>query len=945
MTTDPFTGPDNDPDPDRRRPAIMSGHAGECGVCGLEFDEGDLIRATADGAGWEPVDHDHDPEESVPVAPTPTELGRVPLPPFPDGLYQDSPPDDRAPAQYSCPECPKSFAPTKDHLVRTHKALATGERCPGSRAVPTELLPTGTPEFGDTAPQPDTAPVAPAAPVLVPEAGSVLAAAVAGSSQVAAAVDRINAGRAGMFTPSESARDLLAGDDRGDPIDAGAQPDPWEAPATQETLSLGDLYAALGSGHDDVVTEAERILGGDGRTPEQQAEMDARREAGAAAELERLRELLAAAPPEDATIHAHDDYDKRLEQQFPAAGVDGRSAFSGGLLPAVPEAVHTITTMAPGAVSRVAEESYRPAEPEPDRDSYGRYLLPDPVTGKGRSWRRATTFASVLDDTWNLDLWQKRHLVRGAAMAAVQDPGRLAPAARLDVREDKRILNDLVDALMADSGVNTAAEQGTYVHTLTEDIDRSADADQRNAAWAQVPDHYRADITAYGRALDQAGFRVVPSMLERRTAVAEFGVAGTFDQLLQLTRDIPGVGSAGDYVVGDKKTGSDMSYGQGTHSIQLALYAHGLNSAGVWDGHTNQWVRSVPVREDVGIIIHIPLQGGDCTLHVLDLTVGWAAAQLAQRVYNFRSVAKAKGAKAISRVLHTVHVEPYRAPEAPAMQQIVQAPASELTPQQIEHWAGRGRSVRSKADASVVFTEMVAAGLTEAQRGKMVAFMNQVLDGAVANAGPHAPAAVAAPVPVIDWATRAASVADKAQASALFQEMVTAGVAEALRTELVQHMVSRLDAADAVAGPAPSVPSGIDVLSAEYWTPRAQAVTTKQEASGIFGAMTAAGVHDDVKAQMVKVMTTWLESNSDADGPVAQEVITAPAAVPTAPVRTGLGASVDAADWEARAGHVLVREQASALYREAQAAPGMTEQRLSGLVALMNESIANEPPF
>lgn len=930
MTTDPFTGPDNDLDPDRSRPAIMSGYAGECGVCGLEFDEGDLIRATADGAGWEPVDHDHDPEESVPVVPTPTELGRVPLPPVPDGLYQDSPPDDRAPAQYSCPECPKSFAPTKDHLVRTHKALATGERCPGSRAVPTELLPTGTPEFGDAAPQPDTAPAAPAAPVLVPEAGSALAAAVAGSSQVAAAVDRINAGRAGMFTPSESARDLLAGDDRSDPIDTGAQPVPWTAAARYAT---GEESGAV----NDVVAEAERLLGGDdGRTPEQQAEMDARREAGAAAEVARLAARLSAAPPEDATVHAHDDYDKRLEQAFSAAGVDGRSAFSGGLLPAVPEPVHTITTMAPGTVSRVAEESYRPAEPEPDRDSYGRYLLPDPVTGKGRSWRRATTFAGVLDDTWNLDLWQKRHLVRGAAMAAVQDPGRLTPAARLDVREDKRILNDLVDALMADSGVNTAAEQGTYVHTLTEDIDRSADADQRNAAWAQVPDHYRADITAYGRALDQAGFRVVPSMLERRTAVVEFGVAGTFDQLLQLTRDIPGVGRAGDYVVGDKKTGSDMSYGQGTHSIQLALYAHGLNSVGVWDGHTNQWVRSVPVREDVGIIIHIPLQGGDCTLHVLDLTVGWAAAQLAHRVYNFRSVAKAKGRNAISRVLHTVHVEPYRAPEAPAVQQIVQAPASELTPQQIEHWAGRGRSVRSKADASVVFTEMVAAGLTEAQRGKMVAFMNQVLDGAVANAGPHAPAYT--PVsPEEDpgsWESRVLAVTTKQQASALFQEMVSAGLPEEFRNSAVKQMVSRLEAADAAAGPAPSVPSGIDVLSAEYWTPQAMGVTTKQEASGIFGAMTAAGVHDDVKAQMVQRMTDWLASQAQAAA--LMDAVTAP------------GAPAPAADsvvWEVKADRVLTREQASALYRQAQTAPGMTAERLSGLVERMNASMSNEPPF
>src|SRR5690606_2671448 len=44
----------------------------------------------------------------------------------------------------------------------------------------------------------------------------------------------------------------------------------------------------------------------------------------------------------------------------------------------------------------------------PKRDRYGRYLIPDPATGKERAWMRATTLADTLDDRYNLELWKLR---------------------------------------------------------------------------------------------------------------------------------------------------------------------------------------------------------------------------------------------------------------------------------------------------------------------------------------------------------------------------------------------------------------------------------------------------------------------------------------------------------------------------------------------------------
>lgn len=786
LAGDPFEGPEED---GRARPYVTAAYDGECGVCFTEFYEGEEIRALPGGDGWEARDHGHeyDPVTLLPSAPLPVpQVGQRTLLPshapyavpdrkdivneLPESLIEpptdaelyaamgsghpeveaeasdllgmsteerraylnpQDPEEDHLyepaqPAQFTCRECGKSFAPTKDRRVRKHNGRGR-EVCPGSRSVPEELTAPGDAVVQRAAHS--------AVPVLVPGPGSALAGAVAASPQVAAIVDRINSGRAGMLAaPPEDAPDA--------------------AHAAYEK-QLDDLSVPPVEGDD----EGGQDCGGCGRrTFNNNGRCDACNEAG----------------------------------RDPAAEAE---AFAAGMTALFPP-----TVPAPWSPEQDAHLFVpRPPEPEPDRDSYGRYLLPHPQTGQTLSWRRATTFAGVLDDTYNLDLWQKRHLLRGAAMAATEDPGELTPYAKLDIAADKDMLNSRAQELAERSGVNEAADQGTLVHALTEAVDRG-----EPGAWDAVPAQYRADVQAYLKALSEAGFRVVPSMLERRTLVLGYGrqfrstgagVAGTFDQVLQTVRDIPAAGlKAGEFVVGDRKTGKDMSFGELAHAIQLCLYADGLNSSGVWDGHAGRWEQPLRVSDRVGVIIHLPLEKGECTLHLLNLTEGRAACKDVQAVYDRRTRAKAK-ATGMSRVLHTA-----------AVPRVLDFPktAPPVAPQPAQQtgvdWRSLVRAVRTVQDASALWQRAQASGMDTGLLAQLTEAMQRALAAEQAQA--------AAPTEQ-DWVRAAVSVTSQQDAAKVYEDMAAWGVAADVVELVVQRMRDRLasleQAQRMTAAPVPSL--------------------------------------------------------------------------------------------------------------------------------------------
>src|SRR5215472_1429035 len=119
-----------------------------------------------------------------------------------------------------------------------------------------------------------------------------------------------------------------------------------------------------------------------------------------------------------------------------------------------------------------------PLRPEPERDRYGRYILPDPKTGKRRSWTRATTWAQTIADTYALNQWQKRMVALGLA----QRPDLLAQVATVlepDAEEH--------------AGASQRSNLGTALHSFLEHLDLGREV--------QVPEPWDQDVAAYRQTL------------------------------------------------------------------------------------------------------------------------------------------------------------------------------------------------------------------------------------------------------------------------------------------------------------------------------------------------------------------------------------------------------------------------------------------------------------
>lgn len=360
-------------------------------------------------------------------------------------------------------------------------------------------------------------------------------------------------------------------------------------------------------------------------------------------------------------------------------------------------------------------------------DSYGRYKLLHPKTGKAVKWTRATTYAKSISDTYALSLWSQRMVLKGCALR----PDIVAAAGTLDVKADKDRMNSLVDEAKKAAGDKVAANKGTAVHAYTEDRDR---------AWVgivgetrDVPADYVPTVDAYEAVLRAFGLEPVPGLIEFTTAVLQYEVAGTSDRVYRVTRDLtfdlngrPVTLYAGEYVIGDVKTGADLSYGWREIAIQLALYAQGINTCGTWSWESRQWSRPVTVedsavqlqvRTDVGIVPHLPVDRTTtkaplATLYAVDLSAGWAATVLCGQVRSWRKERTLATPLEIADVVADRTV-PVRVHSAPASR-----------PATLED---KAKAVTSRAEASAVFQEATGARVSRAELDRLVGLMQAKL--------------------------------------------------------------------------------------------------------------------------------------------------------------------------------------------------------------------------
>jgi hypothetical protein len=340
-----------------------------------------------------------------------------------------------------------------------------------------------------------------------------------------------------------------------------------------------------------------------------------------------------------------------------------------------------------------------------------RYYLPDPVTGLNRTWTRATTMAETTSDLYALNLWRIRMMIIGL----VRNPELLDELRELDQYDPETGKGKLSPKLHKDklnkigfraqdlAGAKVPAGWGTKMHTWVEKLSRD------EVALTEVEPKYRDEVTAWAAAMQEAELSAVPHLIERRVSIPMYGVAGTLDQIdynhrsrsIRLGNRIVRL-NAGDHLVGDVKSGRDLDYGWGEISIQMALYAHGAREGLVarWDPDAEDgdgaWVWEdigIPpksIRQDVGVVMHVPIGEKTCTLHWIDLTEGWKAVQLCDNVRDWR---KAKG-------LHT----PFSIAEVPTDE-----PGSNPRVRAAS-WEERFASITSRPHATLLYREYLRAG-------------------------------------------------------------------------------------------------------------------------------------------------------------------------------------------------------------------------------------------
>lgn len=244
-----------------------------------------------------------------------------------------------------------------------------------------------------------------------------------------------------------------------------------------------------------------------------------------------------------------------------------------------------------------------PARPEAKR---GRYTLPNPDNGKSKSWQRVTNFVKLTDDTYHLELWKQRNVAKGVALIAAQRDGFLDDLVRLDVKQDKERLNRICEKAQDQADAYKLADEGTALHTSTEL------ADYAGGDLNRVPEHHRAKVRLYLDALAANGLTVVPGMIERVTASAAYEVAGKFDRVYRL--------ADGSNVIGDLKTGDSLDLSMPSIAAQLDCYRDGINNCGIFNGQ--RYDTDLKVRDDFGIVVHLPSTRNEVTVYMIDLDQG-----------------------------------------------------------------------------------------------------------------------------------------------------------------------------------------------------------------------------------------------------------------------------------------------------------------------------------
>lgn len=238
-----------------------------------------------------------------------------------------------------------------------------------------------------------------------------------------------------------------------------------------------------------------------------------------------------------------------------------------------------------------------PAPPrlEVKMSSRWQYRVVHPETGLPCGFTRATTVAKVCDDTYHLDRWADRELVRHVLtflavlpehadssqeraeieerLARVCSHSRDAKIAALDTVEavtaalfasiearEKGELNDILDLICQACGSEAAKELGECVHAWMEALDLGM------VRYDQLPEFIKPYADAYLELLRRHGVIPVPKYVER-TVLNDRGEeinVGTLDRIFRVL-------ATGELILGDLKTSESLEFSYLSYGVQLAV--------------------------------------------------------------------------------------------------------------------------------------------------------------------------------------------------------------------------------------------------------------------------------------------------------------------------------------------------------------------------------------
>ncbi|QQS25176.1 MAG: hypothetical protein IPM43_01930 [Actinomycetota bacterium] len=265
---------------------------------------------------------------------------------------------------------------------------------------------------------------------------------------------------------------------------------------------------------------------------------------------------------------------------------------------------------------------------ETRRDRWGRYLVVPPEGGRPVGYTRVTTVAKTLDSGDGLGPWK----ATAAMVGAIRNSGLHARWQALIAEHPdpwysaaKKECKRLVEECSTAGGATDRANQGTALHAVTELVDRG-----------NMPillPTMAADVDTYVRTIQAAEITFDPDMIEVTVVLDGDHVAGTADRLVA---HLPGYGP----LVADIKTGANLSYSWQSIAVQLAAYA---NADALYvqgdrdDGTQDQRLPMPAVSRTHGLVIHLPVGCGTCTLHLVDIAAGWQAFRQSMQVRAWRT--------------------------------------------------------------------------------------------------------------------------------------------------------------------------------------------------------------------------------------------------------------------------------------------------------------------